>query len=383
VDFELPEEVSDLREAVSAFAADHLAPGALERAHREEYPWDAAKLIADQGLLGLTIPEEKGGQGGTLLDAVIAIQSVASACPRSADVVQAGNFGPVRTFAEYATDAQRERFLPGILAGEKLISLCMSEPEAGSAVTDLTTSATKVAGGYRINGTKVFSTHSAEAEVYLVYVRFGAGVSGIGSVLVERGAEGLEVGPPIPYMNGEHWCELHFADCFVPDEMVLLGEGGFKRQMGGFNIERIGNASRSIAVGRYAFDRAVEHALTRHQFGRPIAEFQGLQWMFADVALDLECAQLLLLKAAVNADRGLPSADETAMAKLAANRAGHAAADLAVQAMGAAGFSQDALAEYCLRRTRGWRIAGGSTEILKNRLAESVFGRRFNQRAPK
>lgn len=383
MDFELPEDVQALRDAVTGFATDRLGPGALERAHSDEFPWEAAKLIADQGLLGLTIPVEKGGQGGSLLDAVVAIQSVAAACPRSADVVQAGNFGPVRTFAEFAHDELRERHLPAILRGEKVISLCMSEPEAGSAVTQLRTTAVKVEGGYRVSGTKVFSTHSVEADTYLVYVRYGEGTQGIGSLVVNRDNAGLRVGPPVRYLNGEHWCELYFDNAFVPEDDVLLGEGGFKRQMSGFNIERIGNSARSIAVGRYAFDQAVEHANTRHQFGRSIAEFQGLQWMFADVALELEAAQLLLYRAVVNADRGMPSAQETAMAKLAANKAGFAAADLAVQAMGAAGFSEDTLAEYCLRRTRGWRIAGGSTEILKNRLAEGVFGRRFSQRAPR
>ena len=125
----------------------------------------------------------------------------------------------------------------------------MSEPEAGSAVTDLATTATPRGDGYVVNGTKVFSTHSAEAGVFLVYVRFGPGVGGIGSVLVDRDTDGLTVGAPSEFMNGEHWCQLYFEDCYVPAEQVLLGPGGFKRQISGFNVERLGNASRSIAVG--------------------------------------------------------------------------------------------------------------------------------------
>ncbi len=380
MDFQLSDEQRTLRESVASFARDKLAPGALERAHAAEYPWDVARMLAQQGLTGLTVPEERGGQGATLVDAVIAIQAVATACPRSADVVQAGNFGAVRTFAEFATAEQRARWLAPLLAGERLIGLGMSEPDAGSAVTDLATTATPDGDGYRINGTKVFSTHSAEASLFLVYVRFGPGVGGIGSVLVERGTPGFEVGTPTSFMNGEQWCQLYFDDCMVPAGNVLLGEGGFKKQITGFNVERIGNAARSVALGRHAFDTAVEHVGAREQFGHPLNEFQGLQWMFAEAAVQLEAAQLLLLRAASDADRGMPDAASTSMAKYSANQAGFHAADVALQAMGGTGFSQEALVEYCFRRTRGWKIAGGSTEILKNRIAESVFGRRFSQR---
>ncbi|MGW5151305.1 acyl-CoA dehydrogenase family protein [Rhodococcus koreensis] len=381
MDFRLPDDIEDFRASVSAFAAKTLAPGALARAHAPEFPWDVAAQMGQQGLLGLTIPEDKGGQGASLLAAVVAIQAVAAHCPRSADVIQAGNFGAIRTFAEYASAEQREKYLPDLLAGKSVIGLSMTEPEAGSAVTDLQTTAIRKDDGFVINGTKVFGTHSADASVYLVYVRFGPGVGGIGSVLIDAGTPGLTVGEPSMFMNGEHWCQLYFEDCFVPDSQVLLGEGGFKRQITGFNVERLGNASRSLAVGRYAFDAAVRHVTEREQFGRPLAEFQGLQWMFAERAVALESAQLLLHRAAAVGDGELPTAYDTAVAKYAANEAGFGAADLAVQAMGGIGFSEESLVEYCFRRTRGWKIAGGSTEILKNRIAETVFDRRFSQRA--
>jgi len=380
MDFRLPDEIEAFRQSVELFASRVLAEGALKRAHDADFPRDVARAMAAHGLLGLTIPEEKGGQGASLLAAITAIQAVAKYCPRSADVIQAGNFGPIRTFAEYATAEQRNRYLPSLLAGESVIGLGMSEPEAGSAVTELTTRAAPRDDGYVINGTKVFGTHSADASVFLVYVRFGPGTSGIGSVLIDRGTPGFTVGRPSTFMNGEHWCQLYFEDCYIPAGQVLLGKGGFKQQMSGFNVERLGNAARSIAVGRHAFDAAVEHVKAREQFGRPLAEFQGLQWMFAEQAVQLESAQLLLYRAAAEADEALPSAYSTAVAKYAANQAGYGAANLAVQAMGGTGFSQESLVEYCFRRTRGWMIAGGSTEILKNRIAESLFGRRFSQR---
>jgi len=383
MDFAYTEEQTLFADAVRRFAGDALAPGALERAHRPGFPFDVARQMADQGLLGIAFPTEDGGQGGTLMDAVIAIEQVAAACPRSADVVQAGNFGPIRTFVEYATPAQKERYLPDLLAGRTVICLGMSEPNAGSAATDLQTTARADGDGYLLNGSKIFSTHGPDAALFLIYVRFGPGVGGIGSVLVERDTPGFTVGKPSAYMSGEAWAPFYFEDCRIPAENVLLGPGGFKRQIAGFNVERLGNASRALALGRYAFDLAREHAITRSQFGRPLCEFQGLQWKFAECATKLAAAQLLLYRAASVRDGEMPSAADTAMAKLACNTAGFEAANEAVQIMGGTGYSTEALAEYCMRRTRGWMIAGGSIEMLKNRIAEDVFGRRFDQRAPK
>lgn len=383
MDFSLSEDQARFADSVRRWADEKLAPDALARAHRPGFPYDVAQMAAEQGLLGITIPETDGGMGGTLLDAVIAIEQVAAACPRSADVIQAGNFGPIRTFAEYATPEQKQRFLPDLLAGRNSISLGMSEPDAGSAATELRTNARLDGAHYIVNGSKVFGTHSAEASLYLIYLRFGPGLDGIGSMLIERDTPGFTVGKPSRFLNGEEWSALYFEDCRVPATNLLLGPGGFKKQIAAFNAERIGNTARSLAVGRYAFERAREHALARRQFGKLLCEFQGLQWKFADMALKLEAAQLLLYRAATNADHGLPTAYETTLAKLACNQAGFDVANEAVQIMGGTGFSEEALVEYCMRRCRGWMIAGGSIEMMKNRLAEEVFDRRFPQRAPR
>lgn len=383
MNFNLSPDQSALQDSVDRLGHKELASGALARAHSNEYPWDVARLLADNGLLGITMPEAEGGQGGTLMDAVIAIQTIAQHCPKSADVVQAGNFGPIRTFAQYASPRLKDKYLTDLLAGRTLIGLGMSEPGAGSAVTELATTATKVEGGYRINGTKVFSTHSPTATAFLVYVRFGAGLNGIGSLVVDRDAPGLAIGQPSSFMSGEEWSQLYFDNCFVPDENLLLGEGGFKKQIAGFNVERLGNSSRALALGRYAFTRAKSYALERVQFGKRIADFQGIQWKFAEMAAKLDAAQLLLYRAASNADMAadaLPSAYETAIAKYMCNTAGFEVANEALQVMGASGYSQLELVEYCLRRTRGWMIAGGSLEILKNKIAEEVFETKFDQR---
>ena len=383
MDFNFTNDQVQFADSVRRWAQDRLAPGALARAHDPRFPFDVAQMAAAQGLLGITIPQADGGQGGTLMDAVIAIEQVAAACPRSADVIQAGNFGPIRTLAEYGTAEQKARFLPDLLAGRNAISLGMSEPDAGSAATELRTTARLEGEHYIVDGSKVFGTHSAEASLYLIYLRFGPGLEGIGSMLIERGTPGFTVGTPSRFLNGEEWSTLYLEGCRVPRSNLLLGPGGFRKQIGAFNAERIGNTARSLAVGTYAFERAREHAITRRQFGRALCEFQGLQWKFADMALKLEAARLLLYRAAVSADRGLPSPYETTLAKLACNQAGFDAANESIQIMGGTGFSEEALVEYCMRRCRGWMIAGGSIEMMKNRLAEEVFERRFSQRPPR
>ncbi len=380
MDFKLTEEQQIFQDSVRRFAQAELGQDAARRAASSEYPWEVAGKLSGMGLLGITFPEADGGAGGSLIDSILAIQAIAEVCPRSGDVIQAGNFGPIRTFAEYATAEQKARFMPGLLAGKAVISLGMTEPEAGSAVTELVTSAKPDGDDFLLNGTKIFGTHSAEANLFLVYCRFGPGVDGIGSVLVEKGMPGFLVGKPSAFMNGEDWSQLYFDNVRIPKANVLLGPGGFKKQISGFNVERLGNSARAVAVGRHAFNLAREHALTRKQFGRALCEFQGLQWKFADMAVRLESAQLMLMRAAVNAEGGLPAAQDTAMAKLACNEAGFYAANEAVQILGGLGFSEESTAQYCLRRTRGWMIAGGSIEILKNRIAEGIFERRFDQR---
>ncbi|MCE8009539.1 acyl-CoA dehydrogenase family protein [Aestuariivita sp.] len=384
MDFNFTQEQSMFRDAVKGWAQRALADDALERARNPEFPFDVARQACEAGLLGITIPQEDGGLGGKLMDAVIAIEQVALVCPKSADVIQAGSFGAIRTFSEYATPDQKQRYLTRLLRGEAVIGLGMTEAEAGSAVTDLKTFARPdpSGDGWLLKGGKVFTSHSEEADVFLIYCRFGEGVGQIGSVIIERGAPGFTMGKSATYLNGEHWCPLFFDDVPVPQANVLLGPGGFKKQITGFNAERLGNSARALALGRHAFNIARNYAAERKQFGRTLSDFQGLQWKFADMYAQLEAAQLLLYRAAISADQGLPDAQQTAVAKLMCNEAGFRVSNEAMQVMGGLGYCGESLVEYCFRKTRGWQIAGGSLEMMRNRIAEGVFDTRFSQRAP-
>jgi alkylation response protein AidB-like acyl-CoA dehydrogenase len=381
MDFALSEQQQMFRDSVAAFARKELAEGALERAHAPRFPHHVAKKMADAGLMGITLPEEDGGSGGTLMDAVIAIEEIAKVCPRSADVIQEGNFGAIRVLAHFANADQKKRYLAPLLRGEEIIAVGMTEPDAGSATTDLKTTATPDGPGFRINGSKVFPY--PHADQYLVYVRYGPGVEGIGSVMLRRTAPGFSIGKVSKFMSNAEWAPIFFDNVYVPPEDVLLPAGGFRKQIAGFNAERIGNAARSLAYGRHCYELARRYALDRKQFGRPLCEFQGLQWKFADMKVKLDAAQLLLYRAASNADRGFPAADETTIAKLMCNQVGFDVGNESLQVMGGLGYTQETLVEYCVRRSRGWMIAGGSIEMMKNRLAEIVFERRFSQRPPR
>ena len=383
MDFNLTQEQIAFQNSVRSLADKYLKEGNLRRAHDPLFPKDIAKLFSKNGLMGITLPEKDGGQGGKLMDAVLAIEQVALICPRSADVIQAGSFGPIRTFAEYATDYQKEKYLKKLLNGEMVIGLGMTEPNAGSAVTDLTTKAVKDGKGFRVSGSKVFTSNSPDADIFLIYVRYHEGISGIGSVIMDTSMPGFSKGKSSKYTNGEEWCALYFDNVYIPEENVLLGPGGFKKQISGFNAERIGNSARSLALGEFAFNVAKEYAVTREQFGKKICEFQGIQWKFSDMKIQIEAGRLLLYRAAINADRGFPSSKETSIAKAFCNKAGFEISNEAMQVMGGTGYSQESLVEYCFRKSRGWQIAGGSTEMMKNRIAEDIFERRFSQRPNK
>jgi hypothetical protein len=379
MDFRLTDQQQDFASVLRRLGQERLARnGFAPRAGSQTR--DYLKLLANQGLAGIFVPEADGGQGGTLVDAVLAIETLATFSAPAADAVQALNFGAIQQLARHGTAEQKQRLLAPCLRGEKLVTIAMSEPEAGSAVTDLRTSATRTDDGVTINGQKLFSTHGDTADLFVVWVRFGPRARDAGAVILERGREGFTVDGSHRFMAGEPYGMLYFDDCGAPGADVLLWEEGFSKMLGVFNIERLGNASRSLGYGQAALQAAMDHARDRRQFGRRLVDFQGLQWRFAEMSLKLEAARLLLYRAAANADTGNPSALETSWAKLACNRAGFEVADAALQILGGYGYDDDSDLSYMFKRTRGWLIAGGTVEQMLNRIAAELFGERFPQR---
>ena len=380
MDFNLTQDQLELQKWARNFAKEKFSEKAYTWVRNHEVPWVNKKILADHGLMGMTIAEEDGGQGSPLVDAIIVMEEIAKVCPSTADMFQVGNFGAIRQLAAYGSKELKDRILPSILAGEKLISVAMSEPNAGSATTDLSTKARIEGDKVIINGSKVFNTHGPHNSYYVVWVRFGDSVKSSGAILVERDAPGFTVGKTETHMSGEEHCALYFDNCEVPVGNILIPEDGFRRLFTMFNIERMGNTSRSLALAQAAFDMAVEHAKERKQFGRPLAEFQGIQWKVAEMKMKLDAGRLLLYRAATNADKGAPSPLEASIAKAYINTTAFEVAHEAVQIFGGYGYSTDYPLEYIFRRIRGWMIAGGTPEMLKNKIAEDVFGMKFSQR---
>jgi alkylation response protein AidB-like acyl-CoA dehydrogenase len=341
---------------------------------------DILEKLAASGLAGIAMPVSDGGQGGLLLDAVLALEAMTELSPVGGDCVAALNFGAIQQLAYHGSADIKQRFLSSCLTGSRLAAVAMTEPDAGSAVTDLRARARLEGDSVVLNGQKIFTTNAAAADLFVVWARFGDGPRDAGAVVVERDAPGFKVDADHRFMSGEAYGVLYLDNCRVSRSNVLLDGDGFGRLLSVFNVERLGNAARSLACGQAAFTRAVAHARERHQFGRRLAEFQGLQWRFAEMKLKLEQARLLLYRATADCDAGLPSPLEVSLAKLACNRAGFEVANEALQVLGAYGFDDDSELSYLFRRTRGWMIAGGTIEQMLNRAASEIFGENFSQR---
>jgi len=386
MDFTLTKEQRELKEK-----AKRLAREFKERAsywdETEEYPHENVKKLVEAGFMGMTIPKEYGGGGRPLLDAVLVIEEIAKACTATARIVVEGNTGTVGALIHYGTEEQKSKYLPWVCREGEKPAIAITEPEAGSAATDLSTGAAIEGDHYVISGEKCWITGAGVSRLYLVFARFEdiPGAQGIGGILVERGTPGFEFGRREKGMGVRGLPEgtLIFTGCCVPEENLLVShkDEGFKKLMRAYNGQRLGAAAVALGVAQGAFDLAVGYAKEREQFGRPLCEFQGLQWIFADLATKLEAARLLIYRAAANAGFGFPSAVEAAMAKAYAAELVVEVTNAAIQIHGSRGYSREWPLERLARDARMFPIAGGSSQMLKNLIASRVFGRRFDQRS--
>ncbi|MGC9323825.1 MAG: acyl-CoA dehydrogenase family protein [Desulfomonilia bacterium] len=352
-----------------------------------EFPFHLMKSFADLGLLGMTLSPENGGGGRPALDAVLAIEELAKYSPMIAAPVFESNVGPVRVIDLFGTEKQKRSVIPGVCAGELSVSVCMTEPGAGSDLTALSTRVVEDGDHYILNGCKSFITGGGHASHYLVYTRFGdiSGFKGIGAVLVEKGTPGFSFGKQEEYMGlrGMPSCDLVFEDVRIPREHVVIQPGGFKDLMMTFDIERCGNSAMCLGVAGGALEEARTYAQERNAFGRPICEFQAIQLMVVDMAVKLDAARLLVYRAATGAGKGLPSIYEASLAKCYANEMVIDVTNKAMQVFGGYGYSKEFPVERMLRDGRAWCVAGGTIQMLQITLASFLFGRRFDQRKGK
>jgi alkylation response protein AidB-like acyl-CoA dehydrogenase len=383
--FELTAEQQELKKLAAQVAAERFRPRAVAwDRDRSHLPDEDRRLLADLGLLALTVPEEYGGGGRPLIDALIVIEELAKASPVAAWPVFEASTGPARVLHLFGTEEQKKTYLPAVAAGETTIAVSISEPDAGSAATDVTTSARIDGDEVVINGSKRWCSGADFSEKYLVYVRFDGerGAAGVGAVLVDKNAPGLTFGPQEELMGfrGIGSADMFFSDVRVPVDDIIVSKGGFRSLFTAFSIERLGNSTMSLAVGQTALDRTAKYVQERKQFGKDIIEFQTMQASLADMVIQVEAARLLIYRAAATAGSGVPNPLEASIAKCFSNEMSKKVSDLAIQLHGGYGYSAEYEVERLHRDAHGWALAGGTPTMQRIRIASEYLGRRFDQR---
>jgi alkylation response protein AidB-like acyl-CoA dehydrogenase len=381
----LDEDQLELRKVTAAIARERYAPKAAEwDAARTTFPRNERRFLGDQGLLGIALPEQYGGSGSPLLTALVAIEELAKVCRPAAFQLFEANTGPARVVSLIGSEEQRQRFLPPIVRGDATMAIGISEPDAGSAATDMKTRAKHSDGTYVLNGLKRWISNGGEADYYLVYARMSdePGAKGIGALIVEADRAGMSFGKSERLMGfrGIPSADVIFDDVHVPAENLLVGPGGFRQLFTMFSIERLGNATMSLAIGQAALDHTIAYVQERTQFGKPLIEFQSIQMTLADMVLQVAAARELIYRAARTAGTGLPDPLEVSLAKCTANEMAKQVTDLAMQLHGGNGYTEEYGIERLHRDSHGWALAGGTPQMQRIRIVSELLGRNFDQR---
>ncbi|TVQ48981.1 MAG: acyl-CoA dehydrogenase [Gammaproteobacteria bacterium] len=385
MDFQLSEEQKELQQAARKYARERL-PKIAEEIERTGAPPSHALVreFAELGFLGINIPEQYGGMGLGNLEALIILEEFAQISSAVAFPVFESCVGPVRAIERFGSEALRQRVVPGVCRGELIVAVSMSEPQAGSALTDLKTTAEIRGDTVVVNGTKRWCSGGGHADGYVVYCRMSddPGARGIGAVYIEKDRAGLTFGAQEELMGfrGVPSSDLYLDGVEVPADNVIVPAGGFRKLMEAFDLERCGNATMALGQASGALEDVLTYVQEREQFGKPIVDFQAVQLKLAEMKMRVDAARLLIWRAASNAQDGLPSVLESSVAKCFANEIARTVTGDAVQLMGGYGYSKDYPMERRLRDAWGWGIAGGAVDIQKTNIASALVGRRFDQR---
>ena len=385
MDFTISDEQRDLKETARRFARQEMAAVAKRiEADDEPLSRDWLGRYAEMGFLGINVSATYGGLGLGNLDALLVLEEFAKVSSAVAFPIFESCVGPVRAIEHLAGEDLKARVIPRVCTGEITVAVAMSEPEAGTALTDLKTKGEVRDGTVVLNGTKRWCSGGGHADGYVVYCRLSdaPGAKGIGAVYVERDTAGVTFGERERLMGfrGIPSSDIFFDNVEVPSANVILPAGGFGRLMAAFDLERCGNATMSLGQASGALEDVLEYVQERRQFGKPIVEFQAVQLKLAEMAMQVEAARLLVYRAAVNAEDGLPSVFDSSVAKCFANEMARAVTGMAVQLMGGYGYAREFPMERRMRDAWGWGIAGGTIDIQKVNIAAAMVGRRFDQR---
>lgn len=390
VTFKLDDDLEEFRGEVRKLAEGRFRDKAAHWDAAEEFPAENRAVLAELGYLGMFVPQEYGGSGAPVIQGTVFLEELARVCFNTALVAQLYLNGPARAIALLGSEEQKQRLLPAVAAGRSFIAIAISEPEAGSAVTDLRTSATRDGEGWLLNGAKCWSTGAHIADHALVFARFGPakGARGIGAFIVDLKKPGARIGHISQKMGGRGLTEAEILlEDYRAEPQDVLVEGdpdtsrSFALLMSSFGPERVGNAAMCVGLAQGAFETAKDYTEVRHQFGRPIKEFQGLQWKIADMATQIHAARLMVYRAATNpAANGFPDPMDATMAKLYANEMAQRVTNEALQIHGHNGYTREYPLERMVRDARGFALGGGTVEILRNTIAAMVYGHSFDQR---
>ncbi len=385
MDFQLTEEQKELQQAARKYARERLPKIAEEIERTGEPPsHELVREFAELGFLGINVPEQYGGMGLGNLEALIILEEFAQISSAVAFPVFESCVGPVRAIERFGSEALRQRVVPEVCRGNLIVAVSMSEPQAGSALTDLKTTAEVRGDTVIVSGTKRWCSGGGHADGYVVYCRMSddPGARGIGAVYVEKDRAGLSFGAQEELMGfrGVPSSDIYLDNVELPLENVIVPAGGFRKLMEAFDLERCGNATMALGQASGALEDVLDYVQEREQFGKPIVEFQAVQLKLAEMKMRVDAARLLIWRAASNAQDGLPSVLESSVAKCFANEIAREVAGHAVQLMGGYGYSKDYPMERRLRDAWGWGIAGGAVDIQKTNIAAALVGRRFDQR---
>ncbi len=385
MDFSLTEEQQALKETARRFAQEELSSVAEEiESTGEPVSPELRGRLASMGFLGINVSEDYGGLGLGNLEALIVLEEFAKVSSAVAFPVFESSVGPVRAIEHFANDALKQRVVPAVCRGEIVVAVSMSEPEAGTALTDLRTRAEIKSDRIVINGAKRWCSGGGHSDGYVVYCRMSddPGAKAIGAVYVEKETPGVSFGENEQLMGfrGIPSADIFFDDAEVPAGNLIVPAGGFRKLMEAFDLERCGNATMALAQAAGALEDVVEYVQERKQFGKPIVDFQAVQLKLAEMAMRVDAARLLIHRAATSAEKGLPSVYESSVAKCFANEMSREVTGAAVQLMGGYGYSKAYPMERRMRDAWGWGIAGGTIDIQKVNIASAMVGRRFDQR---
>ena len=383
VEFALSDQATQMQLLARRLAQEQFRLQAAEIDRTEQYPWDNVNALAANGIMGHTVSTQYGGGGGALIEAIVAVEEVAKVCGTTARVVVEGNMGAVGAIGAYGSEEQKQRYLPLIVAGDKP-AICITEPDAGSAATDMRTTAVRDGDDYVVDGHKRWITGAGISKIYLIFARIkeNAHDFGIGGIIAEAGSPGLEVGKRWPMMGlrGLPECDVHLRGCRLGAGNLLVRDGGFRKLMTAYNSQRLGAATVAMGVAEGAFDEAVAYSQERHQFDRPISDFQGLQWMLADMAIATTTCRAMIYRAAENAATGFPDSTEAAISKVYASEMAIQVTNSALQVFGAYGYSREYPVERMVRDARMFTIGGGTAQLQRNLIASALLGRKLDQR---